>query len=46
MSDAPLCAADWYERMLGLRRAPAKTPLPADCHVPFGAAPRSGEPDP
>lgn len=38
MSDAPLCAADWYETVLGLRRPPGKGPLPADCHVPF--APR------
>jgi catechol 2,3-dioxygenase-like lactoylglutathione lyase family enzyme len=35
MSDAPLCAADWYEKMLGLRRAPAKEPPPNDCRVPF-----------
>ena len=38
MSDAPLCAADWYERVLGLRRAPTNVPAPADCRVPF--APR------
>jgi len=37
MNDAPLCAADWYEKVLGVRRAPTRAP-PADCRVPF--APR------
>lgn len=36
MSDAPLCAAAWYERVLGLRRAASDGPPPADCRVPFG----------
>lgn len=35
MSDAPLCASNWYEKVLGLRRGPTKEPLPADCNVPF-----------
>jgi len=39
MSAAPLCAAEWYERMLGLARMPARRPEPprgGDCQVPFG----------
>ena len=37
MSAAPLCAAEWYERVLGLKRLGGVAPLPAgDCHVPFG----------
>ena len=39
MSDAPLCAAEWYERMLGLERLPplgGDDDRPADCRVPFG----------
>ncbi len=38
MSDAPLCAAEWYERVLGLRRAAGRGAPHGDCHVPF--APR------
>src|SRR5262245_22289375 len=34
MSDAPLCAAAWYEQVLGLRRDPPGPPA-GDCHVPF-----------
>jgi hypothetical protein len=37
MSAAPLCAAEWYERVLGLNRLRAAGPQPTgDCHVPFG----------
>lgn len=38
MSDAPLCAAEWYERMLGLERLPpiGGGDAPADCRVEFG----------
>lgn len=39
MSDAPLCAAAWYERLLGLERLPSlggDDDRPADCRVPFG----------
>jgi catechol 2,3-dioxygenase-like lactoylglutathione lyase family enzyme len=37
MSAAPLCAAEWYERVLGLKRLRAAAPQPTgDCHVPFG----------
>lgn len=36
MSAAPLCAADWYEEILGLTRLGPRTPAPPDCHVPFG----------
>ena len=39
MSDAPLCAAAWYERVLGLERVPARVDAPAptgDCAIPFG----------
>jgi catechol 2,3-dioxygenase-like lactoylglutathione lyase family enzyme len=38
MSDAPLCAADWYENVLGIRPNRTRAPRPPDCHVPF--APR------
>ena len=34
MSDAPLCAANWYVAMLGLRRE-ADAEAPDDCDVPF-----------
>jgi len=39
MSAAPLCAAEWYEKMLGAKGAQGRAgqPPPADCHVPFGA---------
>jgi uncharacterized glyoxalase superfamily protein PhnB len=39
MSDAPLCAAEWYERVLGLERLPSlggADDRPADCRVDFG----------
>ena len=39
MSDAPLCAAAWYERMLGLERLQppgGDDDQPADCRVEFG----------
>lgn len=36
MSDAPLCAADWYQRVLGFRKGRVTNPDGgADCHVPF-----------
>lgn len=39
MSAAPLCAAEWYEKMLGAKRAQGRAGAqpPADCHVPFAA---------
>lgn len=37
MSDAPLCAAEWYEQVLGLERLPPISgEVPADCRVEFG----------
>jgi hypothetical protein len=37
-SEAPLCAADWYERVVGLAHLPDVGRAPgADCHVPFHA---------
>ena len=37
-SAAPLCTAEWYEKLLGARRAQGRgQPPPADCHVPFAA---------
>ena len=37
MSAAPLCAAEWYESVLGLTRLPADGGQPTgDCRVPFG----------
>jgi catechol 2,3-dioxygenase-like lactoylglutathione lyase family enzyme len=39
LSAAPLCAADWYEKVLGAKRAQGRAGAqpPADCHVPFAA---------
>ena len=37
MSAAPLCAAQWYEEVLGLTRMPASAPTQTgDCRVSFG----------
>lgn len=41
MSAAPLCAADWYVAVLGLRRGPQTGRVGPDCHAPM--APR-GDP--
>jgi catechol 2,3-dioxygenase-like lactoylglutathione lyase family enzyme len=35
-SEAPFCAGDWYEKVLGLTHPPDPGRVPgADCHVPF-----------
>jgi catechol 2,3-dioxygenase-like lactoylglutathione lyase family enzyme len=44
MSEAPLCAAEWYEKMLGLKRTPGRGAPDGDCNVPYG--PRAIRPRP
>lgn len=44
MSEAPLCAAEWYEKMLGLKRARGREAPGGACDVPYG--PRGIRPRP